>query len=66
MHVRQAADEFGFSKSVVAFWVRRARGKRLDRADLANRKPGRAWNRIEARVEQRIAQLRLELKNVCW
>ena len=62
MHVRRAADEFGFSKSVVAFWVGRARGKRLDRADLANRKPGRAWNRTTFEVEQRIAELRLELR----
>ncbi len=62
MHVRRAADEFGFSKSVVAFWVARARGKRLDRADLTNRKPGRAWNRTPFEVEQRIAELRLELR----
>ncbi len=62
MHVRRAADEFGFSKSVVGFWVGRARGKRLDRADLANRKPGRAWNRTTFEVEQRIAELRLELR----
>ena len=62
MHVRQAAAEFGFSKSAVAFWVGRARGKRLDRADLANRKPGRAWNRTTFEVEQRIAELRLELR----
>jgi hypothetical protein len=47
---------------VVAFWVKRARGKRLDRADLANRKPGRAWNRTTLEVEQRIADLRLELR----
>jgi len=62
MHVRKAAAEFGFSKSAVAFWVGRARGKRLDRADLANRKPGRAWNRTTFEVEQRIAELRLELR----
>jgi len=62
MHVRQAAAEFGFSKSAVAFWIGRARGKRLDRVDLANRKPGRAWNRTTFEVEQRIAELRLELR----
>jgi transposase len=63
MSVRQAAKEFGLGKSAVADWVARARGQRLDRFDFADAKPGRAWNRIEARVEQRIAQLRLELKN---
>lgn len=63
MSVRQAADEFGFSKSVVAFWAKRAHGKRLDRLDLANRKPGYAWNRIASDVEQRIAELRVELRD---
>jgi transposase len=59
--MRRAEQEFGFSKSAVARWVARAHGKRLDRVRLNDRKPGRAWNRTSFEVEQRIAQLRIEL-----
>ncbi|MGH8634034.1 MAG: helix-turn-helix domain-containing protein, partial [Burkholderiales bacterium] len=52
------ARQFHVSYSTVWFWVERACGKRLDRAVLANRKPGRAWNRTPAAVEQRIVALR--------
>ncbi len=62
MSIGQAALEFGFRKSTAAFWVQRAQGKRLDRADLADRKPGRAWNRTSFALEQRIAELRMELR----
>lgn len=62
MSIRLAAREFGFSKSVVGDWVARARGHRLDRFDFADGKPGRAWNRMAANVEERIAELRVELK----
>jgi transposase len=62
MSVRQAAERFGFSKTAVAVWAARARGQRLDRADFADRKPGRAWNRTAFDVEQRIAQLRIDLR----
>ena len=62
MNIRQAGQQFGFRKSTVAFWVERAHGKRLDRVDLANRKPGRASNRTAFDVEQRIAQLRIDLR----
>ena len=62
MNIRQAGQQFGFRKSTVAFWVERAHGKRLDRVDLANRKPGRAWNRTAFDIEQRIAQLRIDLR----
>lgn len=62
MSVREAAEQFGFSKTAVALWAARARGQRLDRADLADRKPGRAWNRTLLDVEQRIAELRIELR----
>ena len=62
MSIRRAAHEFGFGKSTVALWVARAYGQRLDRADLSDRKSGRAWNRTASEVEQRIAELRVELR----
>lgn len=62
MSIGLAALEFGFRKSTAGFWVKRAHGKRLDRADLADRKPGRAWNRTSFALEQRIAELRMELR----
>lgn len=63
MKMREAARAFGLSKSGVERWVARAQGLRLDRADLSNHKPGRAWNRTAADVEQRIARLRGELRD---
>ena len=62
MSIRQAAREFGFGKSTVDLWVARAYGQRLDRVDLGNRKSGRAWNRTAFELEQRIAELRVELR----
>jgi hypothetical protein len=62
MSFRQAAHDFGFSKSAVERWVGRSRGQRLDRVDLEDGKPGRAWNRLAADLEERIAELRVELK----
>lgn|SRR5579859_430299 len=62
MSMREAARAFGFGKSTVELWVGRARGRRLDRVDFADRKPGRAWNRIGSNVEQQIAQLRRLLR----
>ncbi|MGH8648109.1 MAG: hypothetical protein ACREUP_02210, partial [Burkholderiales bacterium] len=62
MSMREAARQFGSTKSVVAFWVARSRGKRLDRLKFANRKPGQAWNRAAPRVEQRIVELRRSLR----
>jgi transposase len=62
MSIRQAAQEFGFSKSVASFWMERARGQRLDRAHFSNRKPGVAWNRMAFEIEQRIAALRIALR----
>lgn len=62
MSMREAEHQFGFSKSAVERWVARAHGKRLDRVDLSDRKPGRAWNRTPFDVEQRISELRVELR----
>ena len=61
--LRQAARAFGVSVGNVAYWVDQAQGERIDRARFANRKPGRAWNRTSARVEQRILRTRRELRD---
>ena len=63
MSIRQAAQSFGFGKSAAGEWLARARGRRLDRVDFSDGKPGRAWNRLASDIEQRIAQLRVELKS---
>ena len=62
MSIRQAAAEFGFGKSAAAEWVAKASGYRLDRFDFSDARPGRAWNRMAPDLEQRIAQLRVQLK----
>ena len=60
---RAVAREFGVSVSTVAYWVGRAAGHRLDRVDFTDHKPGRAWNRTNIRVEQKIVDLRLRLRD---
>ena len=60
--LRGAATQLGFSVASAAYWVERARGKRIDRVDFANRSPGRAWNRTGIDVEQRILSLRDALR----
>jgi len=62
MSFRDVAHEVGVSKSTVERWVARTHGQRLDRVDLGNRKPGRAWNRVSWLIEQRIAELRIQLR----
>src|SRR5437867_3224362 len=52
--MREVAARFGISPGALTYWVAQARGKRLDRASFANRKPGRPWNRTPAVVEQLI------------
>ncbi len=61
--LRQAARAFGVSVGNVAYWVDQAQGERIDRVRFTNRKPGRAWNRTSARVEQRILRTRRELRD---
>jgi transposase len=62
--MRSVAAEWGVSVGKVAFWVERAEGKRLDRVDFGDRPSGCsvAWNRLDAMVEQRVLELRRELR----
>ncbi len=61
--LRQVAKMFGVSVSTVSRWIEKAQGSRIDRVQFANRKPGRAWNRSSARVEQRILRTRRQLRD---
>lgn len=61
--LRSVATQFGVSRGAAAYWVARARGKRLDRVGFANRKPGRASNRTPARLEQCILSTRVALRD---
>jgi hypothetical protein len=56
------AARFKSSVCTVSRWVKRAEGQRLDRVNFSDRKPGRAWNRTAAPVEQRIMALRTSLR----
>ncbi len=60
--MRSVATEFGVSLGAAAYWVARARGRRIDRVGFANRKPGRASNRTPARLERRILNTRRALR----
>lgn len=60
--MRSVARQFRVSVSTVALWVERCGGQRLDRAELSDRPPGRAWNRLSARQERRILQIRRQLR----
>jgi hypothetical protein len=60
--LRAVAAAFGMSVGAVAYWVRRAAGRRLDRVDFTNAKPGRPWNRSPPEQERRIVALRSQLR----
>ena len=60
--MRSVATEFEISSGTVTHWVAHARGQRLDRVSFANRKPGRAWNRMPGKLEQRILRVRSALR----
>jgi hypothetical protein len=62
--VRAVAGLFEVSVSTVDLWVTRAAGQRLERVDFSDRAPGCvvAWNRTQEAVEQRILELRKELR----
>jgi transposase len=59
---RSVAAELGVDPTTVSFWVRRAKGARLDRVDFSDRKSGRAWNRTAVSLEQHIVILRRNLR----
>ena len=61
---RRVARRFGVSLGVVQFWVRRAKGLRLDRVDFTNRQSGarHSARRTCVRIEQMILTIRKELK----
>jgi len=54
--------QFRVSLGAVTYWVGRARGQRMDRVSFTNSKPGRAWNRTPADLEQRILKVRTALR----
>jgi transposase len=60
--VRKVAEAFKVSVSTVSLWVARSAGQRLDRALFVDRKPGRAWNRTTANLEQRVVRMRAWLR----
>ena len=62
--MHHVATQFRVSVSVVARWVERAAGHRLDQVDFSDRTPGcrRGWNRVATHMEQRIAELRKRLR----
>jgi transposase len=60
--MRAVAREFGVDVSTVSFWVARSAGERLDRCSFADHKRGRAWNRTQTSIEQRILQSRAQLR----
>ena len=60
--LRAVSREFGVDVSTVSLWVNRSAGQRLNRFSFADHERGRAWNRIEAAVEQCILQTRAHLR----
>jgi hypothetical protein len=63
--LRKVARRFGLTHGAVQFWVRRAKGRRLDRVDFADRPSGsrRAVNRVAPRLERSVLAIRRYLKD---
>jgi len=61
--VRKVAEDFKVSVGTVSLWVARSAGQRLDRALFIDRKPGSAWNRTTANLEQHVVQARVWLRD---
>lgn len=60
--MHSVARQFRVSVGTVSLWVRRCLDQRLDRAELGDRSPGRAWNRLSAGRERRILVIRRRLR----
>lgn len=60
--LRAVAKELGVGVSTVSLWVTRSAGQRLQQFSFTDRKRGRAWNRKEPALEQRILQMRAQLR----
>jgi len=60
--MHSVARQFRVSVGTVSLWVRRCLDQRLDRAELGDRPPGRAWNRLSAGRERRILVIRRRLR----
>jgi hypothetical protein len=62
--MRQVARRFGVPLATVQLWVARAEGRRLDRVDFSNRRPGlrRPVNRSDQDLEDLVLTLRRELR----
>jgi len=62
--LQRVANEYHVAKSTVAFCVKRAQGKRLDRTDWTDRSSGQETprNRTALPIEQCVLRLRKELK----
>jgi len=62
--LQRVANEYHVAKSTVEFWVKRSKGKRLDRTDWTDRSGGQeiAHNRTAPHIEQCVLQLRKHLK----
>ena len=63
--LRRVARQFGVALATVQYWLARARGQRLDRVDWADRPRGlpSPVNRTDAAREDRVVQLRQELRD---
>jgi hypothetical protein len=61
---RAVSRQFGVALSTVQLWVERAEGQRLDRVDWSDRPygPHHSPGRVSCELEERIVQLRGELK----
>lgn len=62
--LRAVAGRFEVSPATVSLWVKRSAGRRLDRCEWTDRKAGprRPWNRTPANLEQRVLEVRRQLR----